>query len=137
MENNNNIELSNNTKSKLKTSKLMLIIASILVVLYSLNGDMVRAIGKGAAPLTSYESFYAYIITIGIAIYNIINNKEANTMIGLALLTYVWTYYLVNKDIASITDEKMVIEPFFYAYLSSSVFLFISLFINEKKQQIK
>ena len=129
MENANNANTNN-----FKTIKIIFIIISIIIVLFTLTGYMLTSKEGGAVPLTSFESFYVYIITIAIALYMVINNKNANVMIILSILTYAWTYYLVQQMIKYITDVNIIIEPFFYIYLSSSIFLIISLFVNEKKQ---
>ena len=129
MENVNNVNTNN-----FKIVKIIFIIISIIIVLFTLTGYMLTSKEGGAVSLTSFESFYVYIITIGIALYMVINNKNANIMIVLSILTYAWTYYLVQQMIKYITDVNIIIEPFFYIYLSSSIFLIISLFVNEKKQ---
>lgn len=117
-----------------KTFKILFIILSIIVVAFTLTGYMLTSKEGGAIPLTSFESFYVYVIAIAISLYMVINNKNANIMIFLSLLTYVWTYYLVQQIIEYITDVNIIIEPFFYIYLSSAIFLIISLFFNDKKQ---
>lgn len=129
------MENTNNTnKNNLKTVKIILMVISIIIVLFTLTGYMLTSKEGGAVSLISFESFYFYIAIIGIALYMVITNKDANIMILLALLTYVWTYYLVQQMIKYVTDVNIIIEPFFYIYLSSSIFLIISLFVNEKNQ---
>lgn len=116
-----------------KTLKFLFIIISIIVVAFTLTGYMLTSKEGGAVPLTSFESFYVYIITVSISLYMVINNKNANGMIVLTILTYLWTYYLVQQMIKYITDVNIIIEPLFYVYLSSAIFLVISLFFNDKK----
>ena len=121
-------------KTNTNIIKIVLIMISLIIVIFTLTGYMLTSKEGGRVPLTSFESFYAYIITVGFALYMATNNKNANVMIVLSLLTYGWTYYLVQQMIKTITDIDIIIEPFFYIYLSSSIFLIISLFFNEKKQ---
>ena len=116
-----------------KILKVLFIIISIIVVAFTLTGYMLTSKEGGAVPLTSFESFYVYIITVSISLYMVINNKNANGMIVLTILTYLWTYYLVQQMIKYITDVNIIIEPLFYVYLSSAIFLVISLFFNDKK----
>ena len=127
--------INNGNTNIFKTRKIIFIIISIIIVLFTLTGNMLTSKEGGAVSLTSFESFYVYIITIGITLYMVINNnKNANIIIVLSILTYAWTYYLVQQMIKYIIDVNINIEPFFYVYLSSSIFLIISLFFNEKKQ---
>lgn len=121
-------------KTNTNIIKIVLIMISLIIVIFTLTGYMLTSKEGGRVPLTSFESFYAYIITVGFALYMATNNKNANVMIVLSLLTYGWTYYLVQQMIKTITDIDIIIEPFFYIYLSSSIFLIISLFFNGKKQ---
>ncbi len=127
-------EVNNTSANNFKTIKIMFIVISVIIVLFTLNGYMLTSKEGGAVPLTAFESFYFYIITIGIALYKISKNKNANIVIILSILTYAWTYFLVQQMIKYITQVNIIVEPFFYIYLSSSIFLIISLFINEKKQ---
>ena len=120
-----------------KTLKVLFIIISIIVVAFTLTGYMLTSKEGGAVPLTSFESFYVYIITVSISLYMVINNKNANGMIVLTILTYLWTYYLVQQMIKYITDVNIIIEPLFYVYLSSAIFLVISLFFNNMKTDKK
>ena len=90
-----------------KTLKVLFIIISIIVVAFTLTGYMLTSKEGGAVPLTSFESFYVYIITVSISLYMVINNKNANGMIVLTILTYLWTYYLVQQMIKYITDSQM------------------------------
>ena len=119
--------------SSYKILKILFIIMSIIVVAFTLTGYMLTSKEGGSVPLTSFESFYVYIFTVVISLYMVINNKNANAMIFLSILTYLWTYYLVQQMIKYVTDVNIIIEPFFYIYLSSSIFLVISLFFNNKK----
>lgn len=52
----------------------------------------------------------------------------------MSILTYLWTCYLANQVIILIPTVKISIGIHFYIYLSSSIFLIISLFINNKKE---
>ena len=80
-----------------------------------------------------FESFYFYIIAIIISIIFTLKNKNANIPIIIAILTYLWTYYLVYQMIEYINEINILIDSYFYIYLSSSIFLIISLFINTSK----
>ena len=120
--------------NNVKTLKIIFIIIAIIIVLFTLTGNILTSKEGGAVSLTAFESFYAFIILIGISLYLVINNKSSNVLIFLSILTYGWTYYLVQEMIDYIKDVTIVIEPLFYVYLSSAILLIISLFINEKKQ---
>lgn len=126
--------VDNANVNNFKIFKIIFIIISIVIVLFTLSGNMLTSYEGGAVSLTSFESFYAYIITIALSLYMIVKNKNANVMIILSLLTYVWTYYLVQQMIKYVTNVSIIVEPFFYVYLSSSIFLIISLFFNENKE---
>ena len=129
--------MENKGSNSYKTFKILFIILSIVVVLFTLTGYIITSKEGGGVALTSFESFYAYVITIAISLYLIMNDKNGNITLFLSLLTYIWTYYLVQRMIEYITDVTIVIEPFFYLYLSSAIFIIISLFFNPKKQEIK
>lgn len=125
--------MENTDSNSYKTLKVLFIIISIIVVAFTLTGYILTSKEGGAVPLTSFESFYVYIITVSISLYMVVNNKNANVMIILTIATYIWTYCLVQQMIKYITDVNIIIEPLFYVYLSSAIFLVISLFFNDKK----
>lgn len=125
--------MENTNSNSYKTLKVLFIIISIIVVAFTLTGYILTSKEGGTVPLTSFESFYVYIITVSISLYMVVNNKNANVMIILTISTYIWTYYLVQQMIKHITDVNIIIEPLFYVYLSSAIFLVISLFFNDKK----
>lgn len=115
--------------------KAVLIILSFLIVTV-LSGLNILTSDTGSIPLLSLESFYVYIIAIIVAIYNVFNKKNPTIPTCIALFTYLWTYFLVHQLINYVTDIEITIEPTFYIYLSSSVFLFISLFVDNRKKAI-
>lgn len=121
----------NNYYKRIKTT---LIILSIIIVGISLLGNILTS-NEGSVTLLSFESFYVYIITISIALYKVFTNKKSNTMIFLSILTYLWTYFLVEQMITHITDIQINIELSFYLYLCSSIFLIVSLFFNNEKSE--
>ena len=119
-------------KFERKTAKLTFIILSIIIVMFSLMGNIITS-NKGSVSLLFFESFYVYIVAIIFSLYKTFKNKSSNISIIIALLTYLWTFYLVYQMLENITDIKLSIDPNFYVYLSSSLFLFISLFFNPIK----
>ncbi|MDO5569163.1 MAG: hypothetical protein Q4G04_03535 [bacterium] len=129
--------MENTDTNSYKTFKILFIILSIIVATFTLTGYIATSDRGGTLSLFSFESFYVYIITIAVSLYMVITNKNANFMIILSLLTYVWTYYLMQQLIEYLSEVNIIIEPFFYIYLSSAVFLIISLFFNDKKQDNK
>ena len=129
--------MKKSSQNNIKKIKIILIVISIAIVLFSLNGYMITSKEGGAIPLTLFESFYVYLLTVSFAIYLIIKNKKSNGMIFLSILTYIWTYLIIRQMIKQFNDVNINIEPLFYVYLSSSVFLVISLFLNEKNNKEK
>lgn len=117
-----------------QSKKLIFILLSFIIVMFSSTAAIVVS-NKGSANLLTFESFYAYLVIIVFAIYNILKNKKSNLLIVLALLTYAWTYFLIQQMINNITDVNITISNNFYLYLSSSVFLLFSLFINDNKKK--
>lgn len=117
-----------------QSKKLIFILLSFIIVMFSSTAAIVVS-NKGSANLLTFESFYAYLVIIVFAIYNILKNKKSNLLIVLALLTYAWTYLLIQQMINNITDVNITISNNFYLYLSSSVFLLFSLFINDNKKE--
>ncbi|CDE73644.1 unknown [Clostridium sp. CAG:451] len=117
-----------------QSKKLIFILLSFIIVMFSSTAAIVVS-NKGSANLLTFESFYAYLVIIVFAIYNILKNKKSNLLIVLALLTYAWTYLLIQQMINNITDVNITISNNFYLYLSSSVFLLFSLFINDNKKK--
>lgn len=117
-----------------QSKKLIFILLSFIIVMFSSTAAIVVS-NKGSANLLTFESFYAYLVIIVFAIYNILKNKKSNLLIVLALLTYAWTYFLIQQMINNITDVNITISNNFYLYLSSSVFLLFSLFINDNKKE--
>ena len=117
-----------------QSKKLIFILLSFIIVMFS-SAEAIVVSNKGSANLLTFESFYAYLVIIVFAIYNILKNKKSNLLIVLALLTYVWTYFLIQQMINNITDVNITISNNFYLYLSSSVFLLFSLFINDNKKK--
>ena len=129
--------MKKSSQNNIKKIKIILIVISIAIVLFSLNGYMITSREGGAIPLTLFESFYVYLLTVSFAIYLIIKNKKSNGMIFLSILTYIWTYLIIRQMIKQFNDVNINIEPLFYVYLSSSIFLVISLFLNEKNNKEK
>lgn len=129
--------MKKSNQSNIKKIKIILIVISIVIVLFSLNGYMITSKEGGTIPLTLFESFYVYLLTVSFAIYLIIKNKKSNGMIFLSILTYIWTYLIIRQMIKQFNDVNITIEPLFYVYLSSSIFLVISLFLNEKNNKEK
>lgn len=129
--------MKESSQSNMKKIKIILIVISIVIVLFSLNGYMITSKEGGAIPLTLFESFYVYLLTVLFSIYLIIKNKKSNGMIFLSILTYIWTYLIIRQMIKQFNDVNITIEPLFYVYLSSSIFLVISLFFNEKNKKEK
>lgn len=117
-----------------QSKKLIFILLSFIIVMFS-SAEAIVVSNKGSANLLTFESFYAYLVIIVFAIYNILKNKKSNLLIVLALLTYAWTYFLIQQMINNITDVNITISNNFYLYLSSSVFLLFSLFINDNKKK--
>ena len=117
-----------------QSKKLIFILLSFIIVMFS-STEAIVVSNKGSANLLTFESFYAYLVIIVFAIYNILKNKKSNLLIVLALLTYAWTYFLIQQMINNITDVNITISNNFYLYLSSSVFLLFSLFINDNKKE--
>lgn len=117
-----------------QSKKLIFILLSFIIVMFS-STEAIVVSNKGSANLLTFESFYAYLVIIVFAIYNILKNKKSNLLIVLALLTYAWTYFLIQQMINNITDVNITISNNFYLYLSSSVFLLFSLFINDNKKK--
>lgn len=117
-----------------QSKKLIFILLSFIIVMFS-SAEAIVVSNKGSANLLTFESFYAYLVIIVFAIYNILKNKKSNLLIVLALLTYAWTYLLIQQMINNITDVNITISNNFYLYLSSSVFLLFSLFINDNKKK--
>lgn len=112
-------------------SKILFIFLSILVTVFSMLGNIITS-SEGAVSLIHFESFYLYVIAIAVSLYLVFKGKNANIMILFSLLSYVWTYFLVDQMIREITDIELVVQPMFYVYLSSSIFLLIALFLNKK-----
>ena len=127
--------MKNDNLSNAQKTKLLFIVLSALVVAFTLSGYMLTSLEGGKVSLALFESFYVYVGAIVIAIYMIIAKRNANIMIVFAILTYPWTYYLIRQMIVNITDVTIIISPYFYIYLSSSVLLIISLFFNDKKKE--
>ena len=117
-----------------QSKKLIFILLSFIIVMFS-STEAIVVSNKGSANLLTFESFYAYLVIIVFAIYNILKNKKSNLLIVLAMLTYAWTYLLIQQMINNITDVNITISNNFYLYLSSSVFLLFSLFINNNKKE--
>ena len=117
-----------------QSKKLIFILLSFIIVMFS-STEAIVVSNKGSANVLTFESFYAYLVIIVFAIYNILKNKKSNLLIVLALLTYAWTYLLIQQMINNITDVNITISNNFYLYLSSSVFLLFSLFINDNKKE--
>ena len=117
--------------------KTILISISLLIVLFlSLTGDIIYTNQNTGVSLLGFESIYIYFISTLIALYQTLKNKNSNIYTIISLLTYIWTYYLVYQMINYITETEILIHTYFYIYLSSSILLIISLFINDKKQII-
>jgi len=116
---------------------ILFLTISVVLVLVCTTQPIITS-PKGAVSLTSFESFFAYIIAIVISIYMIVNNKKATGILIFSLFTYIWTYFLVYQMIEYITDLTLSIEPIFYLYLSSALFLLFSLFfhINKKTNEL-
>ena len=125
--------MQNKNKSFSTSIKVLFIFLSIIVVAFSLTGNILTS-NEGSVSLLSFESFYVYIATIAISLYLTLTNKNANIMIVISILTYLWTYYLVHQMITLITDVQINIGTHFYIYLSSVIFLILSLFFNNKKE---
>lgn len=117
-----------------KTKTILLLISLIIVLFLSLTGDIIYTNKGTGVSLLGFESIYVYYITTIIALYQSSKNKNSNISTILSLLTYIWTYYLVYQMINYITEIEILIHTYFYIYLSSSIFLIISLFINNKEQ---
>lgn len=120
-------------KSSSNSIKILFIFLSIVVVAISLTGNILIS-NKGSVSLFSFESFYVYVGTIAVSLYMISTNKNANIMIFISILTYLWTYYLVHQMMVLVTDVQISIGAHFYIYLSSVIFLILSLFFNDKKE---
>lgn len=118
----------------MKKLKILMVVLSLIIVMFSLTGNIITTSVGGSVSLLKFESFFVYIIAIVVALYMIFTDKNANIAIFVAILTYAWTYYLIQQMIDVIIDIKINITPTFYIYLSSVIFLIISLFINDKKQ---
>lgn len=132
-----NTETNENTGNA-KIIKIFLILLSLVVVIMSMFGNILTSDSAGAVGISSFESFYFYIIAIIAAIYMAGNNKNANIPIVIALLTYGWTYLLVQQMVdyfAGIT--KIYYEPLLFVYFGSAIFLLIALFINDKKEVVE
>lgn len=112
--------------------KFVLMIFSVILILISLTGGIIVS-DKGSVPLFHFESFYIYLIAMAVAFYKVLNNKKSNIPIFIAFLSYFYTCFLCWQMFKYITDIKLHLGIHFYIYLSSSVFLLIALFINDKK----
>lgn len=121
-------------KKEINKLKILFIVLSIIVIVFSLMGNIVAS-SDGAVSLIHFESFYLYIVAILGSLYLSFNGKNANGLILLSLLSYVWTYFLVDEMIKGIIEVELTIQPMFYVYLSSSVFLGIALFFNNKSDK--
>ena len=78
-----------------QSTKLIFILLSFIIVMFS-STEAIVVSNKGSANLLTLESFYAYLVIIVFAIYNILKNKKSNLLIVLAMLTYAWTYLLIQ-----------------------------------------
>lgn len=114
--------------------KLIFIILSLILVGISLLGKIITS-NNGSLSLLSFESFYVYLGGVVLSIYLIIKNKNLNIFIIATLLSYFWTYYLVDEILkfASHLEPKTTI--YFYLYLSSAIFLIISLFVGNTQKE--
>ena len=117
-----------------KTFKILCIIISTIMVLLCSTTNILTS-STGGVSLTLFESFYAYLILMAISLYCIFKNKKANIFLIISLLTYLYTYYLANQMVNILTDIKITLEPTYYIYFSSAIFIMISLFLNEQKNQ--
>ncbi len=117
-----------------KTLKIVCIIISALIVLLCSTTNILTS-STGGVSLTLFESFYVYLVLISISLYLIFKGKKANIFLIISLLTYLYTYYLANQMVNILTDIKITFEPTYYIYLSSSILIIISLFLNEPKPQ--
>ena len=135
MENESN-NINNTNQHTIRNIKVALIVISFLVAVFSaFRGYLFTTVEGHVVGLTSIKSFYVYNTTMILAFYTakINHNIIANIMIILSILTYGWTYYIVQYVQQNATDVHVIIHPFYYIYFSSSIFLPISLLFNEKK----
>ena len=134
------MENEKNTKSNnSNTVKIALIAISFLIAIFSaFRGYVLTTVEGDILGLTSLTPFYIYTATMLIAFVMAKKNNNiiANIMIILSILTYGWTFLFVQYLIKTATDVHIIIHPFFYIYLSSSIFLIIALFFNVKKEKI-
>ena len=114
--------------------KAILIIVSIVIALISTLGNVLTS-GNNGVSLIKFESFWFYIVSTCFALYQISKNKKANGLIILALVTYGYTYYLMQKTIDYFEGQAVVtIGTSFYIYLTSAIFLIMALFVDNAKQ---
>lgn len=119
-------------KEKVNIKKLVCVIISLIIVIINLESSILISNIQTEVKLFTFESIYLYLFASFISIYQITNNKKANLTIFISLCTYLHTYILVKQMLTYITEVEIHITSSFYIYLTSSIFLIISLFINNK-----
>ena len=112
--------------------KKILVIISVVLVALSVSGNIVSS-ANGRVTLLDFESFYFYIVVICALLYNLFNNRKTTLLTIAVLLTYILTGYLVYMMFQRITQIQMTLGLSFYVYFISAVFIFISLFFNDRE----
>ena len=126
--------MENESNNSYVILKIVFITLSIITLLFALSGGVLMENG-GGIKLTSFASFYVYIVAIIIAIIITFKKKDANFFIFTALISYGLSYYLMYQTINTNTEIQITKTLQYYIYYGSSIFLVISLFFNNKKKE--
>ena len=124
-------------KDSVNIIKLILIVLAMATVWIAVGNGPVLSDGKESISLVDFKSFYAWSVMVSISLWLVLIKKNANITIGLSILTYIWTWYVVNDLVVKFPQAKLTIGMSFYIFLSSALFLIISLFFNNKKKDVK
>ena len=123
-------------KKKINYVKLTLLIISVLMVIFTTLGKIITST-KGSVSIMQFESFYLYVVTMIVAIYLVIENKNATIPTIINLLSYLYTYYLVHETIRRVIEIKTTLTASYYIYMASSIFVLLSLFFNKKDKVVE
>ena len=126
--------MENKSNNSYVILKIVFITLSIITLLFALSGGVLMENGSGIK-LTSFASFYVYIVAIIIAIIITLKKKDANFFIFSAIISYGLSYYLMYQTINANADIQITKTIQYYIYYGSAIFLVISLFFNSKKHE--
>ncbi len=115
----------------IKVIKTILVVLALVLLYYSLTGD-VLASEKGGVSLLKFESFYVSIISCMVMFFLVIKNKNTTIVTIIALLSYLWTYFLVQQMQSILADMEITLMMNLFIYYGSLVFLIPCLFLNPK-----